>query len=354
MPRSTNDGSPYQQDHERLGITGISVVKKSTTAKRTAPAPRRPDPVELKAKVERLEAELKSERRRTREMELELARAQTGGEIKMDSLAQLLLQALADDREAIRFVNPALEHIVNADTARCWLHDPNCGRAPEMDEFGERMQLCSTCDAFKRCAPDPYTRVGELVNAILFLLDRRQEQFRSAQEQLVQSEKLAGLGELAAGLAHEINTPTGIILARLEVMAMDGEAPIPDQIKEDLSVIRSHAERLRRITSSLTSFARRHKIEKRSVMLQELLYELLEITERLVQKSMVAVATRLPDEPMQVFGDGTLLQQVFMNLSSMRATQCPTGETSTSPAGSRTANACSNSAIPAPAWMKPL
>jgi signal transduction histidine kinase len=49
-------------------------------------------------------------------------------------------------------------------------------------------------------------------------------------------------------------------------------------------------------------------------MLQELLRELLEITERLVQKSNVAVTTRLPDEPMLVFGDGTLLQQVFMNL----------------------------------------
>jgi two-component system NtrC family sensor kinase len=267
----------------------------------------------LQQRLVQLEAELKSERARARDMELELARVRNSGELKMTNLGQLLLEALAEETGNGRFNNPALEHLNNQDQARCWLHDPNCARAPDLDHFGARMELCSSCDAFKRTTPDSYTRLGELVNAVLFQLDRKHEQYKSAQEQLIQSEKLAGLGELAAGLAHEINTPTGIILARLDVMELDA-ANMPQTLREDLQVIRRHADRLRRITSSLTSFARRHKIEKRPVMLQELLRELLDITERLVEKGNVTVSSRMPAEAMQVFGDGTLIQQVFMNL----------------------------------------
>ena len=264
-------------------------------------------------RVALLEAELKTERTRARDLEIELSRLRAASDSKMTTLGQLLLEALAEQTGTTKFTNPALEHVGNPEHARCWLHDHNCARAPEVENFGARMELCSACDAFKRCTPDPYTRLGELVNAVLFQLDRKHGQVRSAQEQLIQSEKLAGLGELAAGLAHEINTPTGIILARLDVMELDARK-IPAAVREDLEVIRRHAERLRRITGSLTSFARRHKIEKRPVMLQELLPELLDITERLVQKGHVIVSTRMPAEAMMVFGDGTLIQQVFMNL----------------------------------------
>lgn len=283
--------------------------------KKTTPSPVEPQSngSDQSLRVARLEAELKSERARVREMELELARMRNNSDLRMSDLGELLLQALTQETTSGRFANPALEHLLNPDQARCWLHDPNCARAPELEAFGERIDLCHACEAFKRCAPDPYTRLGELVNAVLFQLDRKHEQYRSAQEQLIQSEKLAGLGELAAGLAHEINTPTGIILARLDVMELDS-VNMPDELREDLTVIRRHADRLRRITSSLTSFARRHKIEKRPVMLQELLQELLEITERLVQKGNVTLSTHMPAEAMMVFGDGTLIQQVFMNL----------------------------------------
>ena len=274
-----------------------------------APAPLTPE-----QRIAQLEAEVSAERARCQQMELALARAQAGADVKMTGLAQFLLESLTQEGASKSFENPALAHLDNPEEARCWLHDLDCPRVPGLESFGERMERCSECNVFKQSAPDSYTKLGELVNAILFLLERRHTQYRDAQEQLIQSEKLAGLGELAAGLAHEINTPTGIILARLDCMNLDSGDSIPSELKGDLEVIRSHADRLRKLTASLTSFARRHRIEKRPVVLQQVLVELLDIAERLIQKGNIELTAKLPEPLMVAFADGTLIQQVFMNL----------------------------------------
>ncbi len=261
-----------------------------------------------------LKEELAAERARGDALELELTRAHACAESKMDDFAELLHQVLTEYIEVSPISNPALGHLEDHNEARCWLYDAHCPNAPELDDFANRMKYCFSCQAFNKVAPDPQSRVGELVNSLLFLLNRRQDQVHSAQQQLVQAERLAGLGEMAAGLAHEINTPVGIILSRLDCIRMEQADNMNETLTTDLEVISKHAQRLRRITSSLTSFARRHKIDKRPVVLQELLHELLEITGRMVHKGNVVVNTDLPDVPMTVFGDGTLIQQVFMNL----------------------------------------
>ena len=249
--------------------------------------------------------------KRIHELEEELRRTQGGTENRMAMLANLLLESIADPEGGAEFFNPAVgsgESNIN----RCWINDPDCERVPDQDNFATRMQTCTECDVFHRLAPDAFTRLGEIINGTIFLLRQKHQQYTDTQQQLIQSEKLAGLGELAAGLAHEINTPTGIILSRLD--CMDGDDVLPETAREDLHVIRRHAERLRRITSSLTSFARRHKIEKKVVVVQELLRELFEILDRTMIKSQVDIKVELPEAPLLTFGDATMLQQVFMNI----------------------------------------
>lgn len=267
--------------------------------------------------LEKLRRELAVEKLHSAQLASQVAlqtRALSTVDRKMDSLTTMLHQVITGYNNVAPFDNPLLEKITGPGANRCWLHDPDCPNTPSVDNFTERMKVCANCEAFKLAAPDAFTRAGELVNSMLFLLNRHHDQFKEAQAQLIQSERLAGLGELAAGLAHEINTPVGIILARLDCIQMEQSESLDATLREDLEVVRRHATRLRRITSSLTSFARRHKIDKRPVVLQELLREILDITERMVSKSNVLVQTNLPEEPMVVFGDGTLIQQVFMNL----------------------------------------
>jgi signal transduction histidine kinase len=131
-----------------------------------------------------------------------------------------------------------------------------------------------------------------------------------------QSEKLAALGTLAAGLAHELNNPIGIISTRAELMLGDAEArALPDDVTEDLRVIHRHAQRVARITQGLLSFARSPSDQRHGrVDLNRVVDETL----LLIEKTMVKDGARLhralaPDLP-PIWGDASALQQVVMNL----------------------------------------
>jgi signal transduction histidine kinase len=278
------------------------------------------------ARLRALESELAREQKARARLEKQLEATRDGSGDRLESLARFLLDSIEDENFTGQFFNAAIDDLPDGAALRCWLEEGGCpnGRT-DGKSLGERMRTCTECDAFQDVAPDPFTRLAELVNSVLFLLRRKHEHLSETRHQLVQSEKLAGLGELAAGLAHEINTPTGIILARLDCMNFDQDHHLPSGLRDDLKVIRRHAERLCRITRSLTAFARRHKIEKREVVLQDLLREVLEITERIVERSKVKIVVEMPGVPMKAFADATMIQQVFMNIMLNARDAMPSG-----------------------------
>lgn len=86
------------------------------------------------------------------------------------------------------------------------------------------------------------------------------EELRAAQHQLIISERLAAVGHLAANLAHEVNNPAGIILARLECMELEAkELNLPDTVMQDLEVIKKHIRRIAGITQGLLTFSRQSR-----------------------------------------------------------------------------------------------
>jgi PAS domain S-box-containing protein len=130
-----------------------------------------------------------------------------------------------------------------------------------------------------------------------------------------QSEKLAALGTLAAGLAHELNNPIGIISTRAELILADAETrDLPEDVAEDLRVIHRHAQRVARIAQGLLSFARASSGQPGRIDLNHVVEETLLLVEKMLVKDGARIRHALaPDLPL-IWGDANALQQVVMNL----------------------------------------
>jgi PAS domain S-box-containing protein len=130
-----------------------------------------------------------------------------------------------------------------------------------------------------------------------------------------QAEKLAAVGTLAAGLAHELNNPIGVISSRVELMLLDAEArALPEDVREDLNVVHRHAQRVARIAQSLLSFARQSPGQRGPVDLNRVIEDTLVLVEKPVTRDGVRLKRRLSPDLPTVWGDANALQQVLMNL----------------------------------------
>jgi PAS domain S-box-containing protein len=130
-----------------------------------------------------------------------------------------------------------------------------------------------------------------------------------------QSEKLAALGTLAAGLAHELNNPIGIISTRAELMLVDAETrDLPEDVAEDLRVIHRHAQRVARIAQGLLSFARSPSGQAGRIDLNHVVEETLLLVEKMLVKDGARIRRALAPDLPPIWGDASALQQVVMNL----------------------------------------
>jgi signal transduction histidine kinase len=151
--------------------------------------------------------------------------------------------------------------------------------------------------------------------------DERRRRERAERERIAlehvarRAEKLAALGTLAAGLAHELNNPIGIISSRIELMLLDAEATgLPPAVREDLTVLHRHAQRVARIASGLLSFARQSSGERMPVDLNHLVTETLLLAEKQLTHEGIRVETKLAPRLPAILGDANTLQQVLLNL----------------------------------------
>ncbi|MDY0059741.1 MAG: [Fe-Fe] hydrogenase large subunit C-terminal domain-containing protein [Myxococcota bacterium] len=95
------------------------------------------------------------------------------------------------------------------------------------------------------------------------------DQLRSTQEALMQSEKLASMGQLAAGIAHEVNNPLGVVLMYAHLL-LEERGASDERLGDDLRLIAEQADRCKKIVGGLLNFARQNKVVLQPVDLREL------------------------------------------------------------------------------------
>lgn len=135
---------------------------------------------------------------------------------------------------------------------------------------------------------------------------------KSLEEELIRSERLAIMGQMSAGLAHEINNPLGIILGHAQDLL---GGPLDDETRrESLEVIANNAVRAGRIVNGLLSFSRQSQPLKHPVELLDIIEASLLFVKSEIRSKKVSLSKDLPENPMIISGDENQLQQVFVNL----------------------------------------
>jgi two-component system NtrC family sensor kinase len=150
--------------------------------------------------------------------------------------------------------------------------------------------------------------VGQLARAFNAMTRRLSE----ARLQLFQQDKLASVGRLAAGVAHEINNPlTGVLTYATYLQKRAGDHP---EIQEDLAVIVRETLRSREIVKSLLDFARQSVPRKREADVNEILRRAIEVVESQLAANRVRVVERLQRDLPRAVVDANQIQQVAINL----------------------------------------
>jgi PAS domain S-box-containing protein len=134
---------------------------------------------------------------------------------------------------------------------------------------------------------------------------------RRLQEQLIITDRLASVGELAAGVAHELNNPlTGLIGFSQLLLEKD----IPEDIRDDVDIIYREAQRSSEVVKNLLTFARKHVPQKLMLNLNDSIEKVLQLRAYEQKVNNINVATRLDPDLPQAMGDEFQLQQVFLNI----------------------------------------
>jgi signal transduction histidine kinase len=132
-------------------------------------------------------------------------------------------------------------------------------------------------------------------------------------EKLRHTERLATLGQLSAGMAHELGTPLNVISGRAKLIA-SGELS-QNEATHSAKIIGEQAERMTHIMRQLLDYARRGEIRKQPVVVADLLSNIVEMLHPIINKQRIEVDLNLPTEPYQVRADLSQLQQVLLNLA---------------------------------------
>jgi len=132
------------------------------------------------------------------------------------------------------------------------------------------------------------------------------------QAKLMHTEKMAALGQLVSGVAHEINNPLAAIVGFTDLL-LENPA-IPEEAKQELSVILEEAQRTRVIVQNLLSFARQMPAQREPVQVNSVLRQTLKLRAYDLANHGVDLAERYDEELPLVIGDPNQLLQVFLNI----------------------------------------
>jgi len=150
---------------------------------------------------------------------------------------------------------------------------------------------------------------GEVVGTVHIVRDVTKQ--KQMEQQLMLTDRLASVGELASGVAHELNNPLTSVIGFSQLL-MEGE--IPAAIKEDLGLINSEAQRAANIVKNLLTFARKHTAVKQPTRINKPIEDVLKLRAYEQKVNNIEVVKNLASDIPEMMLDYFQIQQVFLNI----------------------------------------
>lgn len=135
---------------------------------------------------------------------------------------------------------------------------------------------------------------------------------RKLEQQIQHTEKLVSMGQLAAGVAHEINNPLGVILCHLDLIK--DEAELSHEARKDLEIIEKHVGNCRNIISDLLRFARQSKPSLSIASINDLINEVISMASNQMEMQSITIEKQLDEKIAKIPLDLDRMRQVFLNL----------------------------------------
>jgi two-component system NtrC family sensor kinase len=159
---------------------------------------------------------------------------------------------------------------------------------------------------------DEVGSAGKAFNYLTTALEQTEKEREKAVRAACQSERLAALGQMAAGIGHEINNPLMNIMS-LATLIEEALGEGHDDAKNDITLLRKEGQRCARIIQGILNFARENEPCYKPFNLSELIYETLELLHHRIESSDINLVTNIEDE-LVMEGDAGMLQQVLVNV----------------------------------------
>ncbi|MHB8104149.1 MAG: PAS domain S-box protein [Dehalococcoidales bacterium] len=198
------------------------------------------------------------------------------------------------------------------------------GRPLEIDELNHT--ITNMISSKENSAHIEFRRViaehEKLLNADVFTMPKDEllvvvndiTEEREKQERLYLTDRLASVGEMASGVAHELNNPLTSIIGLSSLIL---EQPAPgniDDIKEDLNAINSEAKRCAAVVKNLLTFARQHAPTRQPVNVAKIMEDVIKLRAYEHKANNISVQVKFPNTLPEVLADYFQMQQVFLNI----------------------------------------
>ena len=149
------------------------------------------------------------------------------------------------------------------------------------------------------------------------------EKLKATQAQLVQSEKLASVGQLTAGIVHDVKNPLAVIMGMTEFMLSEEE--LSPEMRHEIQTMNNSAVKGNQIVSDLLTFARQSTPDLIERDMRDTMEAALRLTGYLIKKGRVQVVRNLPEEPVYMNYDAQQIEQVLINLIANAIHAMPDG-----------------------------